>query len=801
MELLQTEQTCCCHCGDPCDETIHVDDHHFCCYGCKAIHELLHQNGLNGFYDETSLANKSISELKAERKFSFLDHEDLQRQLLSFKSDRISVIRFFLPGIHCSSCIYLLEHLPKIEKRILKGEVNFIKKEITVSFLHEAISLRDVAVLLSQLGYPPGISLDCVDQTKKQIAKSDIGAKIAVSGFCFGNAMLMSMPEYLDQKLLLTESFKHLFGWVNLVLSLPVLFYSARDYFSSAWKGILNSDLNIDVPITMGIMTLAARSFYEVWTQTGVGYIDSLAGLVFFLLIGKWYQSRSYQALSFDRDYSAYFPISVTCLIEGQEYDRPIKELRKGDVIVVHNDELIPVDGTIRKGAGNIDYSFVTGESQPQAKGEGSLVYAGGRQKGGELIIKLEKAVNTSELTQLWNSDAFQKDQKSLQTKMDQISKYFTLGILLIAMATGVYWWWADATVIWNAMTAVLIVACPCALALVLPFAYGHAMRLLGYAGLYLKNATVIEMLAKVDHVIFDKTGTLTGSSSSVSFQGVELSEIQLQVLRTALGNSAHPLSKVIYQTLPEMGKLPMHQFEEEVGKGFRAGILGHEVIVGSAKFLQVEEAAEVSNESHVHVSIGGYVGYFRIKLAYREGVFGLLERLRKTAHLSLLSGDNEKEYGKLAPYFDQLRFKQKPMDKLEYIEGLKGVCLMVGDGLNDAGALKSAEVGMAVSEDIHQFSPACDAILSAKTLTKIPGVLSFSRLVMYVVFVAFGISFLYNIVGLSFAVMGHLTPLISAILMPISSVTVVGFVTLMVSLTYKRVLKKEEPEFDKKVL
>ncbi|NQZ75690.1 MAG: heavy metal translocating P-type ATPase metal-binding domain-containing protein [Ekhidna sp.] len=793
MELLQAEEVKCHHCGDPCDETSIVsEEHHFCCYGCKAVFELLDQSNLKGYYSDTSIENKSLSEIKAERKYAFLDNEDIQKQLLRFKSEEVSLINLFLPGIHCSSCIYLLEHLPKLENAVLRSEVNFVKRQVTITFDHNKISLKSLAVLLSQLGYPPGISLDSLDKTKKEVSKSNVGTKIAVAGFCFGNAMLMSMPEYLDQNFLLTEDFKTVFNWINLVLAFPVLLYSAKDYFQKAWKGIVYANLNIDVPIALGILTLFGRSAYEIISGVGMGYVDSLAGLVFFLLIGKWYQGKTYQALSFDRDFTSYFPVSVTCKVGEEEVQRSLKELKKGDVVIIHNDELIPADGTLRHGQGNIDYSFVTGESKPERRKIGQQVYAGGRQKGGELVVELTETVNNSELTSVWNSQSFQKQgQVDLHTWVDKISKYFTLTIILLAIGTGVYWWFNDASVVWNSVTAVLIVACPCALALVLPFAYGHAMRKLGKEGLYLKNAEVIESLAKVSGVIFDKTGTLTTTEAGISYEGDQMNSHEMASLKSAVGNSAHPLSRLIHAELPDCQKLPISEFVEETGKGFVAEVDGIQVKVGSADYLQVTSDESALNESQVYIKVGDAVGRFIIESVYRKGIFGMLDRLKGSYSLALLSGDNSDEKAKLSPYFDEVYFNQKPMDKLNYLKAEEADQLMIGDGLNDAGALKEAAVGLAISEDIHQFSPACDGIMSSERMTELPGVLQFSKSVIKIVFVAFAISFLYNIVGLSFAITGYLTPLISAILMPISSVTVVGFVTLFTMSVGNRYFKK----------
>lgn len=793
------EITYCDHCGSLCeDQPIHFDSKAFCCYGCQAVYELLQASDLHQYYASDELKTTRIQDrLASERKFGFLDLPEVERRLLRYQDDQVAMVRFYISGIHCSSCIYLLEHLPRLDSSILKSEVNFVRKEVSITYQRTAISLKAIAVLLSSVGYPPTIHLDSLDQSATKAGASSIGMKIAVAGFCFGNSMLISLPEYLDVGYQLEVGFKSLFGWINLLLALPVVFYAAQDYFISSWKGLRHGYLNIDVPISLGIITLFSRSLFEIVSEMGPGYMDSLTGLVFFLLIGKWYQGKTYQALSFDRDYTSYFPISVTRVdAEGTEELVMVGDLKAGDRIVLHSHELVPADGVIAEGEGRLDYSFVTGEAEPVSKQKGERVFAGGRQVGGQLTILLERAVNNSELTQLWNGQSFDKSSPPRYDGLiDKVGKYFTIAVILLALATGIYWGLADPGKVWNAVTAVLIVACPCALALAMPFGLGHGMRILGSKGLYLKNAQVIEQAGQIAHIVFDKTGTLTKNDPlDIGFVGSELTHAEKELVKSACASSAHPLSKLVSGHFGDgVRKLPISHYEEEIGKGILAEIASQQVRIGSADWAGAV-GHDTPRESQVHLSIDGqYKGHYSIRATYRPGIFDHLKALRGTHSLHLLSGDNATEAPHLTAYFDALHFDQKPKEKLQYVHSIKGKTLMIGDGLNDAGALKAADVGIAVCEDIHQFSPACDGLLRAGSIGQIPSILRFSKVVMRVIMAALAISFAYNIVGLSFAVTANLTPVVSAILMPVSSVTVVGFITLTVNYFGARLFAQDQ--------
>ena len=783
--------TQCFHCGEDCqDDTITFDEKAFCCVGCKTVYEILNVSDLAQYYDLEKAPGTSQRNRTDDDRYAYLEDESIYAKLLDFREGSTAKVTLFIPAIHCSSCIWLLENLSRLHIGVLRSRVQFLKKEVSITFNHDDISIRTLVELLNSLGYTPEISLASTQDeanTKPQKKSSSLAIKAGVAGFCFGNAMLLSLPEYLDTNFALEANYKHFFGYINLALALPVFFYAASGYFSSAWKGLRHGHMNLDVPIALGILALFGRSAYEIISQTGAGYVDSLNGLVFFLLIGQWYQSKTYQALSYERDYASYFPVAVTKIIKTQEVTTPLHQLEVGDRILLRNQELIPADAILVQGDANIDYSFVTGESDPVTKTSGDLLYAGGRQLGSTLTVEIHKPVANSYLTQLWNQDVFHKQEvASLSNLANQVSRYFTLAVLLISTATAIYWYFADSSMLINTVTSVLIVACPCALALSIPFTYGHTLRIFGKRGLYLKNANVVEKMAQIDHIIFDKTGTITqAQSKQLPFVGASLSPDEQEMLSSIVRNSTHPLSKAIYQSLPVVSKpRAVDFFQEEVGKGICAQLSGHIWKIGSAAWVTGQPQLN-TRATRVYVEVDGQIrGYFEFANQYRPGFRQLMQKLRPAYVTHLLSGDQDRERKNLEDCFDELHFRQSPIDKLHYVQQLEKdghFPMMIGDGLNDAGALKQSHVGVAVADNVYHFSPACDAILSAEQLPKVDTFLRFSTYSQRIVKTAFLLSFLYNIVGLSFAVSGFLTPLVAAILMPLSSVTVVGFITLTI--------------------
>ncbi len=787
----------CYHCGEECnDDEIRIGEKIFCCNGCRTVYELLDANDLCTYYnlDENPGLNQK-NDIK--KNFDFLDDADLKEKLVDFTDGKITTVTFSIPQTHCSSCIWILENLYKMDDGIVHSEANFLKKTVSIKYNEEKTSLKKIVILLDSIGYEPDLNLAEKEVEKSELINKKLWYKIGVAGFAAGNIMLFSFPEYLSLNDFTTDAIKPVFGYLNILFALPVFFYSASDYFVSAYKGLKKKIVNVDLPISLGIIVLFLRSLYEILTQTGAGYLDSMTALVFFLIIGKMFQNKTYAALNFDRNYKSYFPIAVTIIKDGKETTKPVEKLEVKDRIIIKNGELIPADSVLINGVAYIDYSFVTGESNPVEKINGDLIYAGGRQVGGAIEVEIVKEVSQSYLTQLWNNKIFSKDDESkIDVFVNIVSKYFTFIIIAIASLSALYWFPIDSSLAFNAFTAVLIIACPCALALSTPFTLGSTLRIFGKNKLYLKSTHIIEKLSGITSIVFDKTGTITETSSaSVKFEGKPLSDYETKLVKTLVRNSSHPLSKSIFKLFDGQTLLNIVDYQEVPGQGISAKIDGNLVQIGSRMYVTATEDKEENNLStKVYLSINNdNKGFFSVSNTYRSELKEVISLLQDDYKLSILSGDNDGERKVLLDYFNQnteMHFKQTPYDKLKYIEKLQEndeKVLMIGDGLNDAGALKKSNVGISIAENVNNFSPSCDGILDAKSFNKLNDFIKFSKTSKNVVIISFIISFIYNIVGLSFAVQGTLSPVISAILMPLSSVSVVIFSTISTNLLAKK--------------
>ncbi len=778
--------TKCFHCGDECKtSSIQYDDKDFCCTGCKFVYELFQSNDLGYYYELDEGVGTTPNITKG--KYDFLDNAEIVQSILDFDDGIIQIVSLLIPSIHCSSCIWVLENLNKLIPGVTESQVDFPKKKIQITYNSTKTSIKELVLMLTKIGYEPYISLQDFNSDNAKSNRS-IYYKLGIAGFAFGNIMFLSFPEYFEVQEYWLEQYKVLFRWLMFAFSIPVVFYAGSEYITSAYKGLKSGMLNIDVPIALGILVIFLRSTFDIITDQGSGFFDSLSGLVFFLLVGKYFQQKTYSFLSFERDYKSYFPIAVTKLNkEGSEETVQVYDIKAGDHLLIRNEELIPVDGLLHKGNGLIDYSFVTGESQPRSKEVGEKLYAGGRQCHGAIEVKVLKSVSQSYLTQLWSNAVFKENKKlQFQTLTDSISKRFTIVVLAIAIIATSAWLFIDSSKAMNVFTAVLIIACPCAIALAAPFTLGNILRIFGKKKLFLKDTSVIEQLAQINTVIFDKTGTITHTGmDTITYHGHTLNKAEESLLKNTLRATNHPLGRSLYELLKENNIYTLDDFEEQVGKGIKGQKDGAFVKVGSADYVGHNDSSNAEN-TVVHISSNNdYKGCFVFTNTYRKGISTMFEKLIEEMDIAILSGDNSSEktrLRKILPKLVPLYFNQKPTDKLNFIKELQQKdkrVLMLGDGLNDAGALAQSNVGIAISENTNVFTPACDGIMDATKLIELKDFIKASKKAIQIIKICFVFSLMYNAIGLYFAVTAQLEPVVAAILMPLSSISIVSFATL----------------------
>lgn len=786
----------CDHCGLSFTHEPHpYHTKNFCCIGCSTVYQLIENHNLKSYYSFHPKAGNIPPSQTAD--YSYLGDEAFHSKFVTFQDKTTEHAKLSIPNIHCSACIWILEQLNQFDNGIHWSRVNFSEKTIRVSYEFRKTSLQKICERLSALGYPPEMTLSSNKASASKTPRK-LWMQIGVAGFAFGNIMFLSLATYFDSNEYWILRFRPFFEYLMFIMSIPVVFYSGKDFYISAWKGLKNKWLSLDVPIALGISVLFIKSCHAVFVAGELGYFDSLAGLVFFLLIGKYVQQRSYQSLSFDRDYTAYFPIGVTQVdSDGLHHRVPLEQIQKGDVLFLKPEELIPIDGKLISDEASIDYSFVTGEAKRIKKIAQQKVYAGGRICKQSCMITACTTIKKSELIQLWNQDTFQKKNSPFEkTWTHVLGRNFTAAILTITALTCVIWGFIEPSKIPEIAAAILIVACPCALALAGPFVLGNMLQYFGKHSFYIKNTATIERLGRASHLVFDKTGTLTNTQgATVEYIGNPLSEKEAEVLRSVFYQSHHPLSKSIEEFLSPCRLIVDFESETFIGLGIKASINQDQIKVGSEDFIKVPENSKTIG-SVVYVEINGnYRGCFKILQAIRPQLVSMFKKLTPFS-ISLLSGDSSSEknrFKKILPKHTTYVFKQTPFDKIKYIKGLQAnheQVVMIGDGLNDAGALKQSNVGIAVSEHKQVFTPASDAIIYAKKIHHLPEYLWAIQKSKSLVKICVIGSLSYNLVGIGIAVIGKLSPIIAAILMPLSSISVVVFASASTYLLHKKLQK-----------
>lgn len=779
-----TQGDICAHCGAA-GTVLSQAGERFCCQGCARVRTILKEQGLLEYYDFEGNDAQTLKD-RVQADYSFCDSEWFKSKFVTPLSDGRYRITLKLPAIHCAACVWLLEKLPEILPGVLGARINYLAKEMRITAA-ATLPLSRVAQFVTDLGYAPDFAGSTraggqVDEQDRRLIR-----KLAVAAFGFGNAMLFSLPEYFS--IHVEPGFARTFVALNAVIATAVLVFSAGGFFKSAWAALKQKRVVLDLPISIGITAMFARSAADIISGAGSGYADTFCGLIFFLLIGRYVQSRSYAWLNFERDNLLFLPLAVRVKKTGGEIILPVQDVKTGDRLRLLAGETLPMRSMVLSDLVEVDYAFITGESQPTVFRRGDIVDAGGKILGQSVELEVLQPVDQARLNRIWEGAAEKATDNSSPGFAEKLLPYFTGVVMAIAVAALLYWLPRDAARAWNAFSAVLIITCPCALAMAKPFSFFTVQSALARAGLYLKSASVVQKFWNLTFVVFDKTGTLTNPGKfDVAFMPAPLVNVtadKIAALTAIAGESTHPLSRAVNTYAEREGDFLVSNFREVAGKGLSAVCNGRGYFLGSAGWLgengvAIPGGAEAVGEATVHAASDGvYLGYFSIRNTLRPGLKEAIAAIGARYRTALISGDVDGERARFAAIFGQnsnLFFSKKPRDKAEILTSLKseGRTMMIGDGLNDAEALAAADLGVAITENHSNFSPASDAILSAASLTKLPALMALARQAKWTALAAYAISFAYNIFGVSIAVTGSLTPLFTAVLMPVSSVSVI---------------------------
>lgn len=788
----ETRHQDCFHCGSSCaTDAIHSDGHVFCCHGCLSVYELIRSHDACTYYEVERHPGHRPDEqpnLNFDGYERMGTHHDVDARM-----DRQTIV-LHLPDMHCASCVWLLERLSRFDAAIVSSRVDLVARSLTVSFHPAGTSASRIALLLTSLGYPPSIAPDGRQHDAKRTARRQLYTKLGIAGFAAGNVMMIGLAKYVAGPKGLSSDVALTLSIIELALSIPVLLFCAQPWLRSAWGSLQRRVVNLDVPVALGILTIFVRSIVDIILLRGEGFLDSFTGLVFFLLIGRLFQQRAFEALEFERSMRSFFPISATLLRQGQQKDVAIEDLTATDTILVRNGEVIPADAILLRSAAVVDYAYLTGESEPIECLPGAMLLAGGRVLGRSAELSVVTPSSTSYMASLWSRQDIHTQRQSLDWTSERFGLLFTIGVLCIASAAALAWL-PNVGMSVTVFSSVLIIACPCALTLSMPITFGTAMTMLASKGFFLKNVAALGELNRVTHIVFDKTGTLT-SPLDVEYVGETLDPAVRRAVSTMARHSTHPFSQAIagIECVAEESIQDVHEIP---GKGLTCKLGDRHLAIGSMDFA-AKPGSDASNDtgpSGAHVFVDGRaLGKFVVRHALRNGVPAMVNRLRNRAYaLSVVSGDGIESGWVLTDVVasDELHLAATPQQKVDFIidqQHRSAHVMMVGDGLNDIAAMSAANVSVAVSNGSSRIVPACDVMVDAEHIRLIDRLLEYAMLQHRVVRVAFWFTMAYNALGLTLACTGLLSPVITAIMMPISSLLVIAISVIGARLTFRSI-------------
>jgi P-type Cu2+ transporter len=785
----------CAHCGlaVPAAAVDAAALHQFCCEGCRAVWAILHEHGLERYYALRAGAAPAPAPA-VDRLYSELDDPGFQGRACRPEPGGLLSTELYLEGVHCGACVWLVEKLPGLVPGVAEARLDLPRSQARVVWDPRTVPLSAIARRLGSLGYTPHPCRGLAAQAARRREDRAMLARIGLAGAVAANVMGIAFALYGGMLDGMEPEFAAFFRWTSLLLTVPSLIWGGGVFFRSAWSALSARTLGMDLPISIGLLTGFLHGVVNTVRGSGEVYFDSVAALIFLLLSGRYLQRRQQRAAGDAAELAAsLYPTSARLLEDGRVREVALETLAPGVLVEVRAGDLVPADGVIAAGRSTVDLSLLSGESAPQGVRAGDRVHAGTLNLASRLEVRVERTGEDTRVGRLMTLvEEHARRRAPIAQLADRISGHFVAVVLTLATVTFALWARVDPSRALDHAAALLIVTCPCALGLATPLAVSAAIGQAARAGFLIKGGDVLEKLTRPGRMWLDKTGTLTeGRATLVRWHG-DASVKPLVVAAEA--HSLHPLARAFLRALGEPPAAACVEITETHGGGVEALADGRRLVVGSPEFV-IGRAGESSPALAAVVGALAGEGLTPVLVAVDGRVVaaaGFGDPLRGDAGEALdqvralgwrpgiLSGDDARiaraagdRLGLAAP---DCRGGVSPEDKLQAVlaGGAEGPVVMVGDGVNDAAALAAATVGIAVAGGAEAALTAADVFVVRPGVGRIADLLDGARRTMRVVRRNLVFSLGYNVVGVTLAMTGVLNPLVAAILMPLSSLTVI---------------------------
>ncbi len=787
----------CSHCSLPVPSSLVEEgsEHQFCCLGCKTVFGMIHAEGLGAYYDLRSEDDERAPAAVGSSSYQELDDPTFVTQHCQARPDGLMATELYLEGVHCSACLWLVEKSLERVDGVAEARLNFAQARLKVLWRPDQVPLSTIAGQLAKIGYPPHPArLGTRDVGKEEERRLLI--RLGLAGAVSGNVMLMAFALYGGWVSGMAEEHWTLFRWGSLFASLPAVLYSGWPFYRSAYNGLRNRVLHMDLPISIGVLAGFFSGAYNTVVGKGEVYFDSVCALIFLLLVGRLLQLRQQRRASESSELLyALTPSTARRLGEDGEARRvPLQAIEVGDLIEVRAQETVATDGVVESGRSALDLSLLSGESMPVEVKKHDQVWGGTVNLQDTLVVRVSHAVRDSRVGRIADmvADASRNRAPVVQLA-DRVAGWFVAIVLLLAMVTFAAWSIIAPEHALDHSVALLIVSCPCALGLATPLAITAAIGKAARRGILARSGAALEALGRLKGGVlyFDKTGTLThGRMEVVAFVGPEWVR---PLVAAAEKGSNHPVGRALTQAFEGATQPEATDLETVSGGGITATVDGRALIIGSPKFVRSQALLDSSFEAHVQAWSQDALTPVWIAVDGRVvAAAGLADRLRSEAKASvdalgkqgfevhILSGDHPSVVHSVGRALgipaQRCHGGQSPEDKLQRVQAAaadKDV-VMVGDGVNDAAALAAATVGVAVHGGAETCFAAADVFLQRPGIGTLTALVQGARRTTRTIRNNIIFSLVYNTVGAGLAMTGVLNPLVAAVLMPISSLVVV---------------------------